>query len=153
INYEKEALTFYSRLPRAVLREMSTSDLVKFPMTLAGGKIPILPNLTIKGRKVAAWIDTGANFNIGMSESDAKQLGLKELDFPNGKSTASGSRGVFEIRRVHVLDMAVGPLKKDSVVGITHNQGMSNVVGNAFFKDYVLTLDYIDRMVYLESGK
>ncbi len=153
IDYKDENLTFYTSLPDDFLSGKSANTYVKFPLKLAGGKIPTIPNLTIKGKKVSAWLDTGANVAIGLKDNDARRLDLKEVNLPNAKVSASGARGKFSIKLVHVEDMSIGIFSKDSVLGFTHNQGMHNAVGNAFFDDYLLTLDYVNRMVYLESNE
>ncbi|MEP1097506.1 MAG: aspartyl protease family protein [Cyclobacteriaceae bacterium] len=153
INYKRKEITFSDQLPENYLKDTPLDELVKFPLRLAGGKIPMIPNLTINEKVVEAWLDTGSSRSFGLLNQEALRLGLTEIELADGEGKGIGARGEFEVRKFRASRMSIGTFNQDSVVGFGHNLRMQNVVGNPFLEKYRLTLDYVNKMVYLELNK
>ncbi|MEO9485027.1 MAG: aspartyl protease family protein [Ekhidna sp.] len=149
IDYKKQEMRFYTEWPKDFWLNKNREESVAFPLKLAGGKIPEIPNLKVNGQPLNALIDTGCNIGMILSHGQAARLSLPKVDMSGMEAKAEGTRGQFSIVLHRIDKLSLGSLEQDSVIVASHGQGLRASIGNAFLKEYMLTLDYVNRRVYV----
>lgn len=155
IDYPKRVLRFYRASP---IEANATGSRVTLPFKYyedAGSMV--LEGVSINGKKVLATIDTGSNGTFKLTPAAVEFLGLTEAA-KNGKDqTSLGYRGAAHnsIGTVDLISVGSIEIKWPEVVFFGKGSGRDDRpwglnIGNAFLKDYVVTLDYRKKLVTLE---
>lgn len=133
-----------TKIHRVPLRFMTKTDL-----------IPVL-DLTVNGETVRVSLDTGSSLGIQIYSSAVERLGLETLRDHAKRSSITGARGQAEIRKAILDRVVLGPFEEVDVPldfsERAHDpaQRQGNV-GNRFLERFVLTLDYVDRVIIFEQ--
>ncbi len=153
IDYKNKQLEFLDRLSEEMFKGKEKSkDYYSLPLNLEGGKIPRLDELVVNGEKISAWLDTGSNTTLTLSAGTANRLLLKESPYKNIKVSASGTRGDIQVKTAEAKSVQLGPFIQDSIMVIVFDSGGKNLLGNPFFENYILTLDYLNKKIYIERS-
>jgi predicted aspartyl protease len=117
----------------------------------------LLDDVFVNGKKVVGNLDTGSSGAFNLTPAAVGYLGLEE-EFNNAPvSTDVGYNGVSQNRQGKVNNVTVGAVSIDSPAVIFFGKGTGRDkkpwginIGNAFLKDFVLTIDYRNKLVTLE---
>lgn len=152
IDYGQQTIQLSQILPKDFLQgQINGKDYIQFPLVLSGGKIPIIQDITINNKRITTWLDTGFAAELALTKATARRAGLHHI-IESGKSAmATGTRGNFGLKYGKIDKLRIASFEKDTVQTFVFDQGGHNMLGNAFFEDYILTLDYINEQVYLEK--
>ncbi len=156
IDYPKGILHFY-RSSIVSMKTMSSRATLPFKFDKNDG-CNIVDGFIINGKRIAATIDTGSDGTFKLTPAAVVDLGLKE-DANKGKSEISiGYRGTAQntTGKVDVISVGSITINGPDVVfwgkgtGRDHKPWGLNV-GNAFLKDYIVTIDYKKNLIALEK--
>jgi hypothetical protein len=156
IDYPKRVLRFY-RVPPPEAIAASSRVVLPFRYDEDAGSM-IMEGVAVNGKKILATIDTGSNGTFKLTPAAVESLALTEAA-KNGKAqTSQGFRGVAQntTGKVDVISIGSIDMKSPEVVFFGKGSGRDDRpwglnIGNAFLKDYVVTLDYRKKMVTLEK--
>ena len=156
IDYPKRVLRFY-RVSPTEANATSSRVVLPFKYDEDAGSM-IVEGVAVNGKKILATIDTGSNGTFKLTPAAVESLGLTEAA-NNGKAeTSRGFRGVAQNTSGKVDLISVGSIeiKSPEVVFFGKGSGRDDRpwglnIGNAFLKDYVVTLDYRKKLVTLEK--
>src|ERR1044072_1534511 len=117
----------------------------------------LLDDVFVNGKKVVANLDTGSNGTFNLTPAAVEYLGLEEEFNQAPVSTDVGYNGVSQNRQGKVNNVTVGAISVDAPAVIFFAKGAGSDkkpwrinIGNAFLKDFVLTIDYRNKLVTLE---
>jgi len=118
----------------------------------------LVDDVLVNGKKVVANLDTGSSGTFDLTPAAVSYLGLEE-DFERAPaSTDVGYNGVSENRQGKVNSVTVGAISVDAPGVRFFGKGTGRDkkpwginIGNAFFKDFVVTIDYRSKLVMLEQ--
>lgn len=151
IDYSGETVEFSVIQSEEFLEGKSEGhDYLSIPLELAGGRIPVLKNVFIKGKRITAWLDTGSSAVLTLSGSTRRALDMSDNIVEGAAAIVTGTRGSFELDVAIIDVVSIGSFQRDSVQTILFSNGGQNLLGNPFFENYILTMDYINDRVYLE---
>ena len=155
IDYANRRIRFYdgSLLSGAKGRE-TTPDNVILSFRYHGNIL--LDNAVVNGAKVTASLDTGSNEAFQITPALVRSLGLQD-EARNGQRVPSvGYNGASFNTRGVVESVKIGPLTYNSPAVMFFSQGSGHDnetwglnIGNAFLKDFVVTIDYRSRLLAL----
>jgi predicted aspartyl protease len=116
----------------------------------------IVDEVWIDGQKVRADIDTGSNGTLKLTPEAVQRLGLEAAGTTKGKAT--GYRGTYSTREGRVQSLRIGALTAADVPatfwkpGTGHDRKPWGVnIGNRFLKNYIVTLDYKNKILIIEK--
>jgi predicted aspartyl protease len=117
----------------------------------------LLDDVFVNGRKVVGNLDTGSSGTFNLTPATVGYLGLEE-DFNQAPvSTDVGYNGASQNRQGKVNNVTVGGISVDApaVIFFGKETGRDKKpwginIGNGFLKDFVLTIDYRNKLVTLE---
>lgn len=120
----------------------------------------LIDGILVNGKPVTANLDTGSNGSVQLSPRAIKKIGLSD-EAARGKPKISvGYNGEHETREGTIKNVTIGTISVNDVPAtfFTKGTGHDNVpwsinIGNAFMKDYVVTVDYIAMTVTFASNK
>jgi hypothetical protein len=106
---------------------------------------------------MTANFDTGSNANFQLTPDAVRDLGLEaEVSTAQG-SKSVGYNGVAENREGKIKNVNIGGITVDepTVTFFAKGTGRDKKpwginIGNAFLKDYVVTIDYLGKVITLE---
>jgi hypothetical protein len=118
----------------------------------------IVEGVIINGKKIAATIDTGSDDAFKLTPTAVEDLGLTE-DAAKGKPEESlGSRETMQntTGKVDVISIGSITVNTPDVVFYGRGYGKDHMpwgvnVGNAFLKNYIVTIDYKQNLMALEK--
>jgi len=117
----------------------------------------LLDDVFVNGKKVVGNLDTGSSGTFNLTPAAVSYLGLEEEFNQAPVSTDVGYNGVSQNRKGKVNNVTVGGISVDAPAVIYFGKGTGRDkkpwginIGNAFLKDFVLTLDYRNKLVVLE---
>jgi predicted aspartyl protease len=118
----------------------------------------LIDDVLINGVKAVANLDTGSAGTFSISPRGVSHLKLEDIAAKGVAKTSVGYNGQFEHREGKLAGIKVGSvtLKDVDVVffapGTGHDKSPWDVnIGNRFFKDYVMTIDYQKKTVTFEK--
>jgi predicted aspartyl protease len=156
IDYAKRVVRFYNRpLLAGSEKQPRTPNRSVFRFRY-DDKI-LIDDALVNGRKITASIDTGSTDAFQLTPAAVAALGL-EAEVRNGQRAPSvGYNGISENIRGKVESVKIGALSLDSPnvtffpKGAGHDKELWGLnIGNEFFKDFVLTIDYRSRLITLD---
>jgi predicted aspartyl protease len=117
----------------------------------------LLDGVFVNGKKMVANLDTGSNGTFNLTPAAVGFLGLEEEFKQAPVSTDVGYNGVSQNRQGKVNNITVGAISVDAPAVIFFAKGTGRDkkpwglnIGNAFLKNFVLTIDYRNKLALLE---
>jgi predicted aspartyl protease len=117
----------------------------------------LLDDVYVNGKKVVGNLDTGSNGTFNLTPAAVGYLGLEEEFNQAPVSTDVGYNGVSQNRQGKVNNITVGAISVNAPAVIFFAKGTGRDkkpwginIGNAFLKDFVLTIDYRNKLATLE---
>jgi len=119
----------------------------------------LLDDVRINGKRVVANLDTGSSGTLQLSPAGVNRLGLSDMAAKGAVHTSVGYNGAFESREGKIASINIGPsLTAYDVDVMFFSQGTGHDkvswdvnIGNAFMKDYVVTVDDQHKTVTFEK--
>ena len=155
IDYPAKVLRFYrssSALPRA------TNAQAVFPFRVGEDGDILLDGVMINGKNAKATLDTGSDGTFALTPAAVETLGLAEAASHGQPDTSDGYKGTVKSTRGKIDLIGIGSMEVASpeVVFWTKGAGRDQRpwdlnIGNAFLKNYILTLDYPRKRITLQS--
>jgi len=155
IDYPAKVLRFYassSALP------IANNGPVVFPFRLEDGNI-VMEGATINGRNAIATLDTGADGTFALTPAAVETLGLTDAASHGQAGTSAGYKGTVQNTRGKVDRIALGPIEVAAPEVVFWGKGVGRDrrsyelnIGNAFLKDYIVTLDYQQKRIALQKA-
>lgn len=157
IDYPKRVARFYSKSPLSkAVRQARGSRLTTLPFRYQDDIL--VDGISVNGKKVLANLDTGSDGTFQLTPAAVAQLGLEEEVGKARVSRSVGFNGSTENREGTVKNVTLGGISVDSpkVVFYGKNTGRDNQawglrIGNAFLKDFVVTVDYQNHVITLKK--
>jgi hypothetical protein len=154
IDYPARVLRFYSS---SAALPIAKTDAPVFPFRLEDGNI-VMEGATINGANVKCTLDTGADGTFALTPAAVETLNLTEAANHGQPETSSGYKGTVPNTRGKVDRITVGPIDIASPEIIFWGKGAGRDrrayelnIGNAFLKEYVVTLDYQKKRIVLQK--
>lgn len=117
----------------------------------------LLDDVMVNGKKVVGELDTGSDGTFKLTPAAVSYLGLEDEVSRAPVSTAVGFNGVSQNREGKVDSVNIGGISVDAPAVIFFGKGTGRDkkpwginIGNGFFKDFVVTIDYRSKLVMLE---
>ncbi len=139
-----------------------TSKRISFHMQFRAGSIlPVLEDCSVNGTKIAVTLDTGSSLGLILFPKAVRLLGLEDLARTGIPMEAAGYRGEARLTKGWVRSMMLRTIDLGAVEvayvrsGYGDNEDVERRggnLGNAILQDFVLTLDYRDGVVVLETA-
>lgn len=161
IDYFQRKIRFFTQSPfgSQPLPEVSARR-AAFPMEFRGGSIlPVLKECYINGQKIPVTIDTGSSVGLILFPAAIVHLGAKALAHNGTPLRPIGYAGKAELTRGWVRSFSLQHIDLGAVEVAYVLKGYGEVesletrggsIGNAVLQDFVVTLDYRNRVVVLE---
>jgi len=116
--------------------------------------IPVF-DVIVNGQTITVTLDTGSSGGIELFAETVTRLGLEEARAEGVESSALGARGTRTITKGTLNNVGVGPLIISELEVRYSERGHSDDVrdgnaGNRLLRNFVVTLDYVDRQVIFE---
>lgn len=128
----------------------------QFPLVTAPDDIMPLVQISVAGHPFTVSIDTGSSFGVEIFDSALADIGLEETVVDWETQAAEGARGAFETKRGRLSEVLIGPFRLNDVPGVvTHREGEQHRqgnIGNALLSNFVVTFDYVERVVTLRPN-
>jgi len=158
-DYPQRTIRFYSASPFAKPKEPNTASRMVLPFRFyEGDKFPVIDEVYVNGKKIKAELDTGHSGVLALTAAAIKRLGLEAEARAGEPETSEGALGTSVNRKGKLKTLTVGAVTIDSppVSFRTPNSGLDQapfegMLGNDFFKDFVVTVDYRSMMVTFEK--
>jgi hypothetical protein len=154
IDYPKRVIRFFSAEPALTDAERARSTTVPFRYH----NNILVDGVRVNGRKLIANFDTGCNSAFQFNAEAVHQLGLEAEVARSATSNSVGFNGETTNRKGHVQNVNIGGLSTDHPSAIffakgtgRDDEGWEVRIGNAFFQDFVLTLDYQRKTITLRK--
>ena len=155
--------------PNRVVRFYSKSQFPKAANQLNSWKRTVVPfryddnvlidGVLVNGKKVTGNLDTGSDGTFKLTPAAVSYLGLADEVSKAEVSTSVGYNGVAENREGKLRNVTIGGISVDAPTVIFFGKGTGRDkkvwginVGNAFLKDFVVTIDYQSRLITFERS-
>ena len=119
----------------------------------------LLDDVLVNGKKMVGNLDTGSSGTFNLTPAAVGYLGLEEEFNQALVSTDVGYNGVSQNRAGKVNNVTVGGITVDAPAVIFFAKGAGRDkkpwginIGNGFLKDFVLTIDYRNKLIMLEKN-
>lgn len=155
IDYPKHVARFYSTSPFAgAKRPANSSKLTTLPFRYHDDVL--MDGVSVNGKAVVANLDTGSNGSFQLTPAAVAELGLEAQAGKARVSKSVGFNGVTENREGTVKNVTVGGISIDGPKVVFYGKGTGRDdeawglrIGNAFLKDFVVTIDYQSHVITL----
>lgn len=154
--------------PKRVVRFFSKSPFIKTANQSANSKITrlsfryddniLIDGVLVNGRKMTANFDTGSDSTFKLTPDAVSVLGLSDEVSKAQVSKSVGYNGVVENREGQLKNVTVGGISVDAPTVMFFGKGAGRDkeswginIGNAFLKDFVVTIDYRSKTITLEK--
>jgi len=159
-DYPRRVVRFYSASPFAASNQPNTSNRIVLPFRFHGeDRFPIVDDVTVNGKKIKAELDTGHSGVLALTAAASKRLGLEAEAEGCEAETSEGALGTSVNRKCKLKQLTVGLIVIDSPIVSFRapNSGLDQapfegLLGNDFFKDFVVTVDYRSMTVTFERA-
>lgn len=157
IDYAALKIRFYAETPYPGIQNLpNTANRTVVPFRYENDVI--IESVFVNGQKVRATLDTGGSNAFDVTPEGITMLGLEE-EARNAKvEMAAGYNGEFESRKGTLKSVRIGGLSIDSPTASFWSAGTGHdkkkyqlTVGNGFFKNYLVTFDFRNRLVVFEK--
>jgi predicted aspartyl protease len=159
-DYPKRIIRLSSVSPFFTSAQTNSASWMTLPFRFyAGDKFPIIDAVSVNGKKIKAELDTGHSGMLALTAAAIKRLGLETEAEGCEPETSEGALGTSVNRKCKLKTLTVGTIKVDSptVSFRGPNSGLDQapfegLLGNDFFKDFVVTFDYLRMTVTFERS-
>lgn len=156
IDYPNRVVRFYARSPFSKTTEqVNTSKRTVMAFRYADNVL--IDDVSVNGKKMVGNLDTGSSGSFNLTPAAVSYLGLEEEVSRAPVSSDVGFNGVSENRKGRVRNVTIGGISIDESAVIFFAKGTGRDkkpwginIGNAFFKDFVMTIDYKKKLITLE---
>jgi predicted aspartyl protease len=158
-DYPKHVVRFYSTSPIPKSPLPNTASRMALTFRFYGDdKFPVIDEVYVNGKKIRAELDTGHSGVLALKAAAIKRLGLEAEAGAAEPETSEGALGTSVNRKGKLKTLTVGSVTINSPTvsfrGV--NSGLDEapfdgLLGNDFFKDFVVTFDYRSMMVMFEK--
>jgi predicted aspartyl protease len=157
IDYANRIVRLYSRSPFSkAAAQSNTSKLTVLSFRYDDNVL--VDDVFVNGKKVVANLDTGSDGGFKLTPAAVSYLGLEE-EFDRARTTtAVGFNGLSENREGKVGNVTIGRISVDAPAVEFFGKGTGRDkkpwglnIGNAFLKDFVVTIDYRSKLLILEK--
>jgi predicted aspartyl protease len=156
LDYPKRVARFYSNSPYSQAAANSdNSTRTTLPFTYRDDIL--VDGILVNGKKVTATFDTGSNSTFQIAPGAITRLGLEKEAREAQASHSVGFNGTAENRKGKVKNITIGGISIDgpTVVFFNNGAGYDDAawglrIGNAFLKEFVMTVDYQKKIITLE---
>jgi len=153
IDYPNRIVRFYSQ----PLFSKTTNTPKRTMLSFRYADNVLIDDVLVNGKKVVGNLDTGSSGTFNLTPAAVSYLGLDD-DFNRAPiSTDVGYNGVSQNRKGKVNGVTIGAISVDAPAVIFFAKGSGRDkkpwginIGNGFFKDFVMTIDYRNKLVTLE---
>ena len=157
IDYPKRIVRFFER-PLFGAPQQTSVSLTRTTLRFHYNGTILIDDAVVNGRKVTASIDTGSTEAFQLTPSAIASLGLQEQALKGVRAPSVGYNGIAENTQGTVESVSVGTAKVNTptVVFFAEKAGHDKEkwglnIGNGFLKDFVLTIDYRNRILALDK--
>lgn len=156
IDYPKRVARFYSTspFPRA---KRHANDARRTTLPFRYQDYILVDGVSVNGKKVVANLDTGSDGVFQLTPAAVVALGLEAEAGKARVSKSVGFNGVTENREGTIKNVTLGGISIDGPTAVFYGKGTGRDheawglrIGNAFLKDYVVTIDYQHDVITLE---
>jgi predicted aspartyl protease len=156
IDYANQKLRFFTDSPYPRIQfGPNTVNIIGFPLRFEEGEI-MIESVFVNNEKMKATLDTGSSGTFSLTPEAVTQLGLEEQGRDN-EDESVGYNGGFKSKIGTLKSVRMGKLSIDSAqatfwlpgTGYDHKKFQVNI-GNGFFKDFIMTFDFKNKMVVFE---
>jgi predicted aspartyl protease len=157
VDYFRRRIRFYRERPEPVSPARAV-----FPMRFrANSVLPALEDCAINGTRIPVTIDTGSSLGLILFPPAIKLLGLEALAREGAPVEAAGYRGRARLTQGWVTSAAIERIELGAIEVTYVESGYGEDeplgvrggnLGNAVLQDFVLTLDYVNHVVVLETA-
>ncbi len=158
IDYPKKVIRFYSPSSSYhALTATSRRATFDFKYDEDDGCI-IIEGVVIDGKPVRATIDTGSDGTFKLTPQAAELLGLSQTARTGQPQDSLGYKGKAQNTKGTVNRISIGPFQLPSPEVVFFGAGSGRdhkpwqlSIGNAFLKDFILTIDYPRKQISVEE--
>ena len=158
IDYPKSVVRFYSKSPfPKAPNQLNTSKRTVLPFRYVDNVL--IDQVTVNGKKMTANLDTGSDGTFSLTPAAVSDLGLSDEVSKAPVSPSVGFNGVSENREGNLRSVTIGGISVDAPAVIFFGKGAGRDkkiwginVGNAFLKDFIVTIDYQGRLITFERS-
>jgi hypothetical protein len=155
IDYPAKVLRFYRSSSAFPIAKNSQAV---FPFRFGEDGNIVIKGVAINGKRIKATFDTGSDGTFALTPAAVEALGLTKAANNGNPETSIGYKGTAQSTRGKVDLIAVGPIEVTSPEVAFWGKGAGRAqrpwelsIGNAFLKDYVVTLDYPKKRIALQK--
>jgi predicted aspartyl protease len=134
---------------------------ISFPMEFRSNSVlPVLEDCYVNGTRIPVTLDTGSSLALILFPAAIRHLGLEELARQGIPLDAAGYGGRANLNKGWIRSVKLGAIDLGAIEVAYVEKGYSDRealarrggnLGNAVLQDFVLTLDYCNRVVVLEA--
>jgi predicted aspartyl protease len=158
-DYPKHMVRFYSTSRIAKSQPADAASRMALSFRFYGDdKFPVIDDVYVNGKKIKAELDTGHSGVLALTAAAIKRLGLEAEAQAAEPETSEGALGTSVNRKGKLKTLRVGTVTVESptVSFRADNSGLDEapfdgLLGNDFFKDFVVTFDYRKMIVTFEK--
>lgn len=156
IDYPKQVVRFYATSPYQ--NKTHGSNAKPTQLTFSYRDDVLANGVSVNGKPIIANVDTGDNGSFQLTPAAVAKLGL-QTQVANAKISRSvGFNGATENREATVKNITIGGISIDQPSVIFYGKGTGRDdeawgirIGNAFLKNFIVTIDYQNKLITLES--
>lgn len=156
IDYPKTKLRFYAQSPYPRIElAPNTVNIIAFPFRYDGGDV-IIDSVFINNEKMRAALDTGSSGTFSLTPEAVAALKLEDQG-QDSETESVGYNGGYKTKAGVLKSVRLGRFSIDSVPATFwlpntgHDSKKFQVnIGNGFFQDFMLTLDFKNKIVVFE---
>lgn len=157
IDYPKRVVRFYLKSPFSKTSNQP-NDSKHTMLSFRYDDNVLIDDVSVNGKKMIANFDTGSNVGFQLTPAAVLDLGL-ETEVGKGQiSNSVGYNGAAENRTGKIKNVTVGGISVDVPTVVFFGKGTGRDkktwginIGNAFLKDFVVTIDYRNKTITLEK--
>lgn len=160
IDYFRRRIRFYSRSPFPP--SPGTPRRISFPMEFrADSVLPVLEDCYVNGKRIPVTLDTGSSLGLILFPEAIRHLGLEDLARAGLPIDAAGYLGKARLTKGFVRSLSLKTIDLGAIEVAYVERGYGDTeslarrggnLGNAVLQDFILTLDYPNRIVTLEAA-
>ena len=156
IDYANQKLRFFTESPYPRIQlGPNTVNIVSFPFRYEDGDV-MIDSVFINNEKMRATLDTGSSDTFALTPEAVTLLGLEEQG-RDSDTEQVGYNGTYKSKVGTLKSVRLGKLAVDSApatfwlpgTGHDHRKFQVNI-GNGFFRDFMMTFDFRNKMVVFE---
>src|SRR6185295_204567 len=154
IDYPELKIRFHTQTPYpAIQYSPNTVEKIAVPFRREDGCV-LIDSVFINGQKMTATLDTGSSGTFSLTPEAVALLGLDEEDGEGKTQESVGYNGKYESGTGMLKTFRMGRLTVESapatfwLPGTGHDNKKYQVnIGNGFFKDFIMTFDFKNKVV------